>query len=286
LQSLGPAPKWCSFLDNLTEELEESDVVAVYDDYKFVTEKELHDIGLGHLIGTSLLRAYMHGYFMDMRLYRKAKAVIQPFQFDDFKKRKIREKILEQRSNRMKFSTLPKVNKELAYKYLNQPNVGSGSKKLTSNLLQDERFKVMFENPDYEIDKAADEYRLLNPVLSKLDNKKAKKLETVFSAVDEVSVLIKLHCKNSSLFKNLDCRTSWKEKEALTTTTLETLRQLLNLTTKNRQSKEIKRPINQSPKDKPSFMNSSLVKILSFLTLTAQSNLKRLQSKHLQIYIN
>lgn len=29
--------------------------------------------GLTHLIGTNLLRAYMHGYFMDMRLYHKVK---------------------------------------------------------------------------------------------------------------------------------------------------------------------------------------------------------------------
>lgn len=27
--------------------------------------------GLSHLVGTNLLRAYMHGYFMDVRLYHK-----------------------------------------------------------------------------------------------------------------------------------------------------------------------------------------------------------------------
>ncbi|KAJ8972496.1 hypothetical protein NQ317_012713, partial [Molorchus minor] len=31
--SLGPAPRWASFLDSLTEELEESNVENVYDDY-------------------------------------------------------------------------------------------------------------------------------------------------------------------------------------------------------------------------------------------------------------
>lgn len=50
-QSLGPAPKWCGFLDNLTEELEETVMETVYDDYKFVTKKELEDLGLSHLIG-------------------------------------------------------------------------------------------------------------------------------------------------------------------------------------------------------------------------------------------
>ena len=35
IPSLGTAPRWCSFLDNLAEELEE-ETGTVYDDYKFV----------------------------------------------------------------------------------------------------------------------------------------------------------------------------------------------------------------------------------------------------------
>ena len=49
--NLGPAPRWCSFLDSLTEELEESETTPVYDDYKFLTVEELHDLGFAHLIG-------------------------------------------------------------------------------------------------------------------------------------------------------------------------------------------------------------------------------------------
>lgn len=30
--------------------------------------------GLSHLVGSSLLRAYMHGFFMDIRLYHKVTA--------------------------------------------------------------------------------------------------------------------------------------------------------------------------------------------------------------------
>lgn len=44
-QVLGPAPRWCSFLDNLTEELEENPESTVYDDYKFVTKKDLENLG-------------------------------------------------------------------------------------------------------------------------------------------------------------------------------------------------------------------------------------------------
>lgn len=32
----------------------------------------------------------------------------------------------------------------------------------------------MFENPEFEVDKSAEEYRLLNPVLSRLDKNKSK----------------------------------------------------------------------------------------------------------------
>lgn len=35
IPSMGPAPRWCGFLDNLAEELEE-ETTGVYDDYKFV----------------------------------------------------------------------------------------------------------------------------------------------------------------------------------------------------------------------------------------------------------
>lgn len=101
IPSLGPAPKWCGFLDNLTEELEELDYETIYDDYKFVTEKELDELGLSHLKGTNLLRAYMHGFFMDIRLYRKARDVMRPFEFDEYKKKKIREKIEEERPKRV-----------------------------------------------------------------------------------------------------------------------------------------------------------------------------------------
>jgi hypothetical protein len=39
--SLGPAPRWCSFLESLTEELEESANPTVYDDYRFITKPDL-----------------------------------------------------------------------------------------------------------------------------------------------------------------------------------------------------------------------------------------------------
>ena len=46
LQAVSPAPRWCSFLDTLAEELEEVPEPVVYDDYKFVTSKDLENLGI------------------------------------------------------------------------------------------------------------------------------------------------------------------------------------------------------------------------------------------------
>lgn len=59
-QSLGPAPKWCGFLDALVEELEETKKETVYDDYKFVTRSELEELGLSHLIGKIHFPIYLN----------------------------------------------------------------------------------------------------------------------------------------------------------------------------------------------------------------------------------
>ena len=64
----------------------------IYDDYKFVTKNELEAMGLTKMIGTPYLRAYMHGFFMDLRLYRKVKDITNPFGYKEYIKERIKEK--------------------------------------------------------------------------------------------------------------------------------------------------------------------------------------------------
>lgn len=118
--SLGQAPRWCSFLDNITEELEESNEIVLYDDYKFVTQQDLENLGLAHLRGTNYLRAYMHGFFIDMRLYHKAKSIVEPFAYLEYRKNRIKQKIEEERKSRIKASKIPKVNRLLAQKLIDE----------------------------------------------------------------------------------------------------------------------------------------------------------------------
>lgn len=105
IPDLGPAPNWCSYLQNLTvgvvfyffmywfgfiyprspansasvhlfflqEELEEGAQTTIYDDYKFLTKEDLERLRLTSLIGTKVLRAYMHGFFVRYPVYKKVR---------------------------------------------------------------------------------------------------------------------------------------------------------------------------------------------------------------------
>lgn len=58
-------------------------------------------------------------------------------------------------------------------------------KQASSNLLKDDRFKALFTNPDFQVDKDSEEFALLNPVISQLDKNKAKKLKQLLAQEEE-----------------------------------------------------------------------------------------------------
>ncbi|KAI8987182.1 WD40-repeat-containing domain protein [Pilobolus umbonatus] len=162
IPQLGPAPKWASFLENLTEELEENPNRDIYDEYKFVTRKELTALGLEHLMGTNVLKAYMHGFFLDLRLYEKARLIANPFAYEEYRERAIKEKIEKERGSRIRaVKELPSVNKSLAKQLM----ASEKDKKKTdkTELLSDNRFADLFADPEYEVDENSKEYQLLHP---------------------------------------------------------------------------------------------------------------------------
>lgn len=187
IPSLGPAPRWCRFLENMTEEMEDSQEVAIYDDYKFVSDAELASLSLDHLIGTPALRPYMHGYFLDLRLYAKAKAIANPFAYVEHRDKLIKERIQKEQESRIRTSKQKtkssatnsallqnvKINRELAEKLIEEDQLSfdtklhlkkNKSKNLPStSLLTDGRFGDLFTNEDFEIDKNSKEYAALNP---------------------------------------------------------------------------------------------------------------------------
>lgn len=137
---LGPAPKWCQHLEHITEELEENPHPIVYDHFKFVTRKELEQLGLGHLVGTDVLRAYMHGFFIDQRLYEKAKSITSPFAYESYRQEQIKNKMMREQESRIRTDpkSLVRANKELAKLW----------KQMGRNV--DDRFSELFSNPDFE----------------------------------------------------------------------------------------------------------------------------------------
>ncbi|CAF1472359.1 unnamed protein product [Rotaria sp. Silwood1] len=195
IPTLGNAPKWCTFLDNITEELEEKPADTVYDDYKFLTLKELDTLGLSHLIGSDLLRAYMHGYFMDIRLYNQAKTVAEPFAFAEYRKKKLREKIdLKREKTRIPMPIVPIVNKDLAEKLLHDKNDVTMKKtkkqkttenKETPSILKDTRFQSLFTNPDMQIDINHENFKNIAPLVSRLNKQNVVEDESISIENDE-----------------------------------------------------------------------------------------------------
>ncbi|CAL9779249.1 unnamed protein product, partial [Musa acuminata subsp. burmannicoides] len=71
--ALDPASKWYFILvpRKPDEEMELGSQTTNYDDFKFLTTEEFECLKLTNLIGTNLFRAYMHGFFIDHRPYKK-----------------------------------------------------------------------------------------------------------------------------------------------------------------------------------------------------------------------
>ncbi|KAF9652346.1 WD repeat-containing protein [Thelephora ganbajun] len=189
---LGPAPRWCSFLENLTEELEDQTTRTAYEDYKFVDRNELVTLGLDHLVGTPALKPYMHGYFLSLKLYDTARAIANPFAYAEHREKMLREKmdrLAESRIRAPKNAAVNvKVNKGLAERIAKEEarekaRAEKKAKKRASaaeeeqmefnedvaekpGLINDPRFKALFEDPDFEVDEASREFALVNPSLA------------------------------------------------------------------------------------------------------------------------
>lgn len=183
IPALGLAPKWCSFLDSITEELEERDLAregpssdfvrdgqeTIYENYKFVSRDDVEKLGISNLVGTSLLRGYMHGFFMDIQLYNRVRAVANPFEYEEYRKKKLKERLEAKQSSRIapkkSSKKAPKhaVNPELAARLYEKAEVSTKSGKVANRLLSDDRFGNLFSNPDYQINEEDINFKLRNP---------------------------------------------------------------------------------------------------------------------------
>lgn len=194
IPQLGPAPRWASFLENITEEMQDQTTRSIYEDYKFVERKELKILGLDHLVGTTALKPYMHGYFMSLKLYDAARVIANPFAYAEHRDKMVRDKMEKMADTRIrtKKEVGVKVNKALAEKIIREeekakkreqrnmkrkaersevdmnvdeeaPEQEGEEAEVKPSILNDPRFAKVFENPEFAIDETSREYALLNP---------------------------------------------------------------------------------------------------------------------------
>ncbi|KAG0662297.1 Small ribosomal subunit biogenesis [Maudiozyma exigua] len=184
IPNLGPAPQWCSFLDSITEELEEKPSNSVYSNYRFITKADVKKLNLAHLVGSKVLRAYMHGYFINTELYDKVALIANPTAVQDEREREIRRRIEKERESRIRTSGAVqkpkvKVNKSLVDKLSVKRGDSAAAKVLT-----DDRFQEMFEDEAFQVNEDDYDYKQLNPVKSakETDEGAAKRIRALTAA--------------------------------------------------------------------------------------------------------
>lgn len=223
IPKVGLAPKWCSFLENITEELEERDLKrdsgsdmmvrdgeeTVFENYKFVSRDDLEKLGVSDLIGTPMLKAYMHGFFMDTSLYQRIRAVSNPFEYEEYRKKKLKERLEAKRGSRIapKDSKKKKtsVNPDLAQRL--EGKAGSSKTKgakLAGQLLSDDRFGGLFTNPDYEIDEEDDDFKLRNPSGVAANNNKRNVRDDMDSDDDENDASVEEEDETAGVFRRVE----------------------------------------------------------------------------------
>ena len=150
--------------------MEEKPSDTVYSNYRFITRDEVAKLNLSHLVGSKVLRSYMHGFFIDTELYDKVNLIANPNSFRDEREREIRKRIEKERESRIRSTgavtnTKLKVNKDLAGRL--QERQGDQA---AESVINDDRFKELFENPEFAVDEQSHEYKQLNPVRSTTQN--------------------------------------------------------------------------------------------------------------------
>ncbi|EUD64568.1 hypothetical protein C922_05039 [Plasmodium inui San Antonio 1] len=166
---IGIAPKWCNFLDNITEELEEREKYDnnrndadtqydnsndLFDDYVFVSSEQVERMNISHLRGTPNLISYLHGYYMPSKMYTDIKSVLEADNLNQVKKAIVQKRLEKKQQMRIPDKSVL-VNREYVDKLLTRVNKKVDKKQKAivdaQELLQDERFNKLFYDPEYMV---------------------------------------------------------------------------------------------------------------------------------------
>lgn len=165
LPALDAAPKWCHYIENVTEELEEELVDKVYDEFKFVSHEDLEKLNATNLIGSKYLKQYMHGYLLHTKLYQKLESINDPFAYEKYRKELVRNKLEDKRKNRIlgEGRQRVRVNEEFVKQLEAKKVVNKKQVDIKKEVMESDRFQKMFEDPRFSIDVNSEEYLRNNP---------------------------------------------------------------------------------------------------------------------------
>ena len=127
----------------------------------------------------------MHGYFMSLKLYSTARLIANPHSYAEHREKLLADRLAAKAESRIRAKKeQPKVNKVLAERLRRAEEKLAGAAKRKAllraekgqaevpnagdriaqpSVLEDPRFKEVFENPEFEVDEDSREFALLNP---------------------------------------------------------------------------------------------------------------------------
>lgn len=167
----------------------------------------------------------MHGYFVSLKLYDTARVIVNPFAYAEHREKLVKDRLEKLADTRIRMrkdgaATSVKINKALAERIERNAErerrreekkrarkakkaakesevdvadevmsvdeeVVAGEEQPT--LLNDPRFKDLFENPDFVVDETSREYALLNPSSVAVKNSNSSRGKTAVEDEEEES---------------------------------------------------------------------------------------------------
>lgn len=170
IPALDSAPKWCHYIENVTEELEEELIDKVYDEYKFLSYEDLEKLNALNLIGSKYVKQYMHGYLLHSKLYQKLLEINDPFAYEKYRKELVQNKLEQKRKNRILGENKQKIKVNEEYlKAIDEKKTSLKKQKIDiqKEVVESDRFGIMFKDPKFTIDTKSQEYLRNNPQLKR-----------------------------------------------------------------------------------------------------------------------
>lgn len=179
IPALGKAPKWCSFIENLTEEMEETNLKNnnIYQEYRFLSEEDLNEINATHMIGTKFLQAAMGGFVMKAKLFDKLKMQAQPFDLEKYREERLKAKIDRELNDRIyiknsnRRETKTNLNRQIIERMKERMDKKGKKSKLEEGtgddleaLVKDDRFAGLLDKAEFKMKEDEEEFLLRNPL--------------------------------------------------------------------------------------------------------------------------